>query len=170
MDHGGRIPPKALVQLEMFGDRGQPLLPTHHVGDPHVVVVNHVGKVIGRKTVALEQNLQIAQSRQVRRDKSVAHFSKSYLVLHNTVIKLHVSINKVVDRGHTLCRHGEPDGVGRLVRQQLCTCISHAPFSISTCKCTCTLHLLAGEMTAVAVVRGWEPRLVCNSAQRLQPQ
>jgi hypothetical protein len=57
VDPLGRLPAERLVEHHVLGRRREPLLGANHVGDLHQVVVDHVGQVIGRKAVRLEQNL-----------------------------------------------------------------------------------------------------------------
>ncbi len=43
----------------MLGRRVDPLLATQHVGDLHQVIIHHVGQVVGRHAIGLEQDLRI---------------------------------------------------------------------------------------------------------------
>ena len=52
-----RVPSEGAVELDVLGQRREPLLRADDVGDAHQVVVDDVGQVIGREAVALEQDL-----------------------------------------------------------------------------------------------------------------
>ena len=89
----GRLPAEALVEPHVLRQRREPLLGADHVRDAHQVVVDHVGEVIGRKAVALEQDL----------------------VVHLRVVDRDVAAEQVVDDALALARHREADDV-RLAR------------------------------------------------------
>ena len=57
MQKRGRLPAKRLVQLHVLGRADDPLLGADDVRDPHQVIVDDVGQVIGRKAIGLEQHL-----------------------------------------------------------------------------------------------------------------
>lgn len=48
---GGRLPSKRTVHEEMFRGGDEPLRPSQHVADPHVMIIHYVSKVIGGKTI-----------------------------------------------------------------------------------------------------------------------
>ena len=55
----GQLPAEGLVELDVLGQRRDPLLGADDVGDPHQVVVHHVGEVVGGEAVGLEQHLVV---------------------------------------------------------------------------------------------------------------
>ena len=64
-DHGqvdemGRLQVQGIIQQNVPGSAGEPLLGAEHVGYLHQVVVHHVGQVVGRETVGL-YNYEIVQ-------------------------------------------------------------------------------------------------------------
>ncbi len=54
-----QIPSKGPVELDVLGQRRDPLLGPDHVGDSHKVVVDDVGKMVGGVAVRFEQHLVI---------------------------------------------------------------------------------------------------------------
>ena len=50
------IPAECLVDLVVLGRGGKILIAPDHMGDPHQVVVDHVGEIIGGITVGLDQD------------------------------------------------------------------------------------------------------------------
>ena len=52
-----RLPAEGLIELHVFGRRDDPLFGADDVADAHHVIVDHVGQVIGRKAVRLQQHL-----------------------------------------------------------------------------------------------------------------
>ena len=54
-----RLEAEILIDQNVLGDRGQPFLAAGHMGDLHQVVVHHIGHVIGRHAVGLEQHLHV---------------------------------------------------------------------------------------------------------------
>ena len=85
-----RLPAEALVEPRVLRQRREPLLGADHVRDAHQVVVDHVGQVVGRKAVALQQDL-VVDLRVVDRD---------------------VAAQQVVDDALALARHRQPHDVG----------------------------------------------------------
>jgi hypothetical protein len=63
------LPAEPVEQQQVLGRRGDPLLAAHDVGDPHEVVVDDHGQVVGREPVGLEQHLVV----RVRRRHLTAH-------------------------------------------------------------------------------------------------
>ena len=63
----GHLPAEGLIQAVILGGRGQVLVSSHHMRDPHQVVVHHVGKIIGGKAVGLDQD-HVVQLRIVHGD------------------------------------------------------------------------------------------------------
>ena len=57
MNIGGNLPAESLIQQIVLGGGGQILAAADHMSDAHQVVVHNVCKVVGRKTVPLQQNL-----------------------------------------------------------------------------------------------------------------
>jgi len=55
----GAFPAESLVEQDVFRRGGDVLAAAHHVRDAHQVVIHHVGEVIGREAVALEQDLVV---------------------------------------------------------------------------------------------------------------
>ena len=53
----GDLPAEALIEQVVLRRGGEILRTAHHVRDAHEVVVNDVGKVVGRQTVALDEHL-----------------------------------------------------------------------------------------------------------------
>ncbi len=51
VDVGGHLPAKAFIEQVVLRGRGQILAAPNHVGDAHQVVVNDVGKIIGRQAI-----------------------------------------------------------------------------------------------------------------------
>ena len=64
-----RPPPEGTVEFDMFRQRGEPFLCSDHVRYAHEMIVHHIGKMVGRKAVALEQYLVI-DTRILKRDLS----------------------------------------------------------------------------------------------------
>ena len=85
-----KLPTEGLVEPDVFGQRRDPLLGADDVGDPHQVVVDHVGEVVGRVAVGLEQ----------------------HLVVDLGVGDRDVAPQEVVGHGVAVFRHGEPDHMG----------------------------------------------------------
>ena len=71
----------------MLGRGGQPLLGADDVGDPHQVVVDHIGQVVGRKAVGLQQDL----------------------IVDLGVFKVHLAAQTIHHGGLAGLRHGQAD-------------------------------------------------------------
>ncbi len=54
-----QLPAESLVQTDMLGQRGDPLFGPDDVGDAHQMVVNHIGQMVGREAVRLDEHLVI---------------------------------------------------------------------------------------------------------------
>ena len=54
-ERGGLVAQR-LVEQEVARRAGKPLLGTHDVADAHLVVVDHVGQMVGGEAVRLEDN------------------------------------------------------------------------------------------------------------------
>ena len=54
-----RLPTEILVEQQMLGCGRNPFLAAHHMGDPHQMVIDHIGEVIGRQAIRLHQHLHI---------------------------------------------------------------------------------------------------------------
>ena len=52
-------PAEALIQQVVFRRGGEIFTPAHHVGDAHQMVVHHVGEVVGRHPVPLDEDLVV---------------------------------------------------------------------------------------------------------------
>jgi hypothetical protein len=48
-----------MVELDVLGQRREPFLGANDVRDPHQMVVDDVGQVIGRESVALQEDLVV---------------------------------------------------------------------------------------------------------------
>ncbi len=57
MDPLGRSPAESTVQHDVLGRGGEPLLSADDVGDPHQVIVDHIGQVVGGEAIGFQQNL-----------------------------------------------------------------------------------------------------------------
>jgi hypothetical protein len=51
--------PEPPIEQQVLGRRGDPLLAADDVGDPHEVVVDDDGEVVGREAVGLEDDLVV---------------------------------------------------------------------------------------------------------------
>ena len=59
MPEAGALPAEGLVEQDVLGGGGDPLLGADDVGDLHEVVVDDVGEVVGGEAVGLEQDLVV---------------------------------------------------------------------------------------------------------------
>ena len=50
------LPAEGLVQTRVLRSRRKILVAAHHMGDSHQMVIDHVGEVVGRKAVGLDQD------------------------------------------------------------------------------------------------------------------
>src|SRR5437773_7733716 len=57
MRHRRGLPSECAIDQEMFRNRGDPLLAAHDVRDPHLVVIDDDGEVVGRKAIRLQNDL-----------------------------------------------------------------------------------------------------------------
>ena len=57
MDISGDLPPESLVEQIVFGGGRQIFTSTHHMSDPHEVIVHHIGKVVSGHTILFQQDL-----------------------------------------------------------------------------------------------------------------
>ena len=57
MDILGDLPTECLIQQVILGCRGKILVAADHMGNAHGVVVHDIGKVVGRHTVAFDEDL-----------------------------------------------------------------------------------------------------------------
>ncbi len=85
-----QLPAERAVELDVLGQRREPLLRADHVGDPHQVIVHHVGEVVGREAVALQQDL----------------------VVHLRPLEADLAAQQVADDHRLVLGHGEADDVG----------------------------------------------------------
>ena len=58
-----RLPVEEAVQQQLLGHRADPLLGPQHVGDAHLVVVDHHRQVVRRVAVLLEDDLVVRHRR-----------------------------------------------------------------------------------------------------------
>ena len=56
MGEDGRAPAQGAVQQQVLGGGDEPLGAPQHVADAHVVVVHHVGQVVGGEAVRLHDH------------------------------------------------------------------------------------------------------------------
>lgn len=56
MSEGGGLPSEGPVHEEVFGGRDEPLAPSQHVADLHVMIIYDVSEVVGGKTVGLHHH------------------------------------------------------------------------------------------------------------------
>ena len=61
--NAGGCQPEPLVEQQVLGRGGDPLLAAHDVGDAHLVVVDDDGEVVGREAVRLEDHLVVGLRR-----------------------------------------------------------------------------------------------------------
>jgi len=54
-----RLPAEIFVEQQVLGRRVDPLLAAQHMRDAHQVVIDHVGEVVGRHAVGLQQHLHV---------------------------------------------------------------------------------------------------------------
>ncbi|OIQ70399.1 hypothetical protein GALL_479880 [mine drainage metagenome] len=87
------LPAHALIDLGLAGGVVQVVVAADHVGDPHVVVIDDHGEVIGRRAVRAQQDQ----------------------VVEILVLEGHVALHLVGDQGLALSRGPQPDHIG-LVR------------------------------------------------------
>ena len=90
MDIGGHVPAEGMVQQVVLGGGGEILAAPHHMGDAHQMVVDDVGKIVGRQAVPLQQHLIVQRA-----------------VLHGNV-----SEDGIVERGGARLGDLLPDDVG----------------------------------------------------------
>ena len=64
------LPAEGLVKTVVFGGGGQILVSSHHMGDPHQMVVHHVGEVVGGVSVGFNED-HIVQLRVIHTDIAV---------------------------------------------------------------------------------------------------
>ena len=57
MIKSGRLPAERLVEQDVLWRGGDPLLSPDHVRDPHVVIVDYIREVVGRKPVRFQDDL-----------------------------------------------------------------------------------------------------------------
>ena len=76
----GRLPAEGPVHQDVLGDAGQPLVGPHDVADLHQVVVHHIGQMIGRVAVGLEEH-QVVQAGVVHGDVAVEYVMEGGLAL-----------------------------------------------------------------------------------------
>ena len=82
----GPLPAQLVEELHVHGQGGQPFLPPHHVGDPHQVVVHHVGEVIGGDAVAFQQHQILIVLRHIQlAPDGVQHFGPLFRVAHTLI-------------------------------------------------------------------------------------
>ena len=55
----GQLPAEGVVEEDVLGGGGDPLLGADDVGDLHEVVVDYVGEVVGGVAVGLEEDLVV---------------------------------------------------------------------------------------------------------------
>ena len=90
------LPAKSLVEHDMERHRGQPFLATDDMADFHQMVIDDVGQVVGRHTVALEQDL----------------------VVQGVGLHFHLAANQVVHDDFAVFRNHETHRVRRAVGHQ----------------------------------------------------
>lgn len=56
MSKGGWLPSKSAVHEKMFGGGDEPLRPTQHMADPHVMIIYYVSKMIGGKAICFDHH------------------------------------------------------------------------------------------------------------------
>ena len=86
----GRFPSERLIEQVVFRRGRQVFRAAHHVGDGHQVVVDHVGKIVSRQAVGLDE----------------------HVVIQRAAVHLHVPVKQVVKRGFALLRHVLADDIG----------------------------------------------------------
>src|SRR5256885_742 len=59
MSEGWWQPVECLEEQEVLGCRGEPAVAADDVADPHLVVVDREGQVVGWKTVGFQQNVVV---------------------------------------------------------------------------------------------------------------
>ena len=57
VDIGGNFPAEGFIKQIVLGGRGQIFAAPDHMGDSHEMIVHHIGKIIGGKTVPLQKDL-----------------------------------------------------------------------------------------------------------------
>jgi hypothetical protein len=86
-----QLPAEVLVELDVLGDRAQPLLSPDHVAYPHEAVVDHVRQVVGGKAVGLEDHL-IVDGGPVLPDLAAEEIRKHALALDGNLHSDHVAL------------------------------------------------------------------------------
>jgi hypothetical protein len=82
-----QLPAEGAVELDVLGKGRDPLLGPDDVGDAHEVVVDHVGEVVGRMAIGLQEHLVV--------DLGVSDDD--------------IAAQQVMGHGLALGRHGEAD-------------------------------------------------------------
>jgi len=80
----GDLPTKGLVEQDVLGDAGQPLVGPHDVRDLHQGIVHHVGQVVGGVAVGLEEH-QVIQPGVVNGDVAMEHIGEGRLALQGNL-------------------------------------------------------------------------------------
>ena len=70
MPERGRCPAEGLVEQQVLRERRDPFLAADHIGDLHPVVVHHIGEVVGRETVRLQQHRVVHRGPVLRKTRA----------------------------------------------------------------------------------------------------
>ena len=83
------LPAEGLVEPVVFRGGRQIFIPPHHMGDPHQMVVHHIGKIIGRIAVRFDQD-HIVQLRILHRDISVDLVVEHRFAFRGVILSDHI--------------------------------------------------------------------------------